>query len=182
MLASIGMLLFAAEGAEGAEAASNPVIPDPAEMFWGAIFFLALWALMRYVLLPPVQKVMKAREDAQRSELEAAQRAVAEAEKVRRDYDQTLNEARSSAARTIDAARAEADERRSELIRAAEAQVAEARAQAQAEVAAARDAALATAKPEVAALAADAASRVLGRQVPASAAQGAVDELMSSAR
>jgi F-type H+-transporting ATPase subunit b len=174
--------MSAEEGAEAAEAASNPVIPDVAEMFWGAIAFLGLWALMRYVLLPPVQKVMAARQEAQRSELEAAQRAVAEAEKVRRDYDQTLNEARAAAGRTIDEARAEADTRRSELIAAAEAQVAEARAAALAEVAATRQQALAHARPEVAALAADAASRVLGRQVPASAAEGVVDELLASAR
>ena len=78
MLASIVGLL--SEGGEVIEAPSNPVIPDVAELFWGALFFLTLLVLMRYVLLPPMQKMMRAREDAERDDLEAAERSLAEGE------------------------------------------------------------------------------------------------------
>ena len=176
MLASIVGLL--SEGGEVIEAPSNPVIPDVAELFWGALFFLTLLVLMRYVLLPPMQKMMRARED----DLEAAERSLAEAEKVRRDYDQTIAEARSAAARLLDEARAEADAKRSELVSAAEAKVAEARTTAMAEISGARQAALAQANADVASLAATAASKVLGRSVSASDASSIVDELMAQVK
>ena len=180
MLASIVGLL--SEGGEVIEAPSNPVIPDLAELFWGALFFLTLLVLMRYVLLPPMQKMMRAREDAERDDLEAAERSLAEAEKVRRDYDQTIAEARSAAARLLDEARAEADAKRSELVSAAEAKVAEARTTAMAEISGARQAALAQANADVASLAATAASKVLGRSVSASDASSIVDELMAQVK
>lgn len=59
MLALIASL--AVEG-EAEKAATNPVIPDAAELFWAAVLFILLWALMRYVLLPPLTKIMRARD------------------------------------------------------------------------------------------------------------------------
>ena len=46
------------EGEEGKEEETvNPVLPTGFDMLYAFIFFVALWAAMKYVLLPPIQKV-----------------------------------------------------------------------------------------------------------------------------
>ena len=95
MLATI--LSLAAEGGEEAAETVNPVLPTGPELFWGALFFAALWILMRYVLLPPVRAVMRQRDEQRLADEEGTERAKVEAEKVRRDYDATLAEALSGA-------------------------------------------------------------------------------------
>ena len=106
MLATI--LSLAAEGGEEAAETVNPVLPTGPELFWGALFFAALWILMRYVLLPPVRAVMRQRDEQRLADEEGTERAKVEAEKVRRDYDATLAEARTQASATVDEARARA--------------------------------------------------------------------------
>ena len=82
MLASI--LVLAAEAsttaaelldqaAGDAEAVKNPILPTINEMFWAAIFFIALWTLMKFVLLPRITKVMDGRTDKIRDDLAAAE-------------------------------------------------------------------------------------------------------------
>ena len=39
------------------EEVPNPVLPTGNEIIWAAVFFFALWVLMRYVLLPPIQRI-----------------------------------------------------------------------------------------------------------------------------
>ena len=84
MLASI--LVLAAEAsttaaelldqaAGDAEAVKNPILPTINEMFWAAIFFIALWTLMKFVLLPRITKVMDGRTDKIRDDLAAAEAA-----------------------------------------------------------------------------------------------------------
>lgn len=178
MLATLAVLL--AGGEEKAATASNPVIPDGAELFWGAVLFLTLLVLMRYVLLPPVLKVMAQREAAERDSLEAAEKALADAEKVRRDYEQTISEARLAASRKLDDARADADKERQALLAEVEAQISEAKVKAKADIAAARAAAISGARDSVSGLAAVAASKVLGQQVAPADALAAVDSVLAS--
>jgi len=45
------------EGEETDDETVNPVLPTGGDIIWAAIFFFALWAVMKYVLMPPVQKV-----------------------------------------------------------------------------------------------------------------------------
>lgn len=178
MLALIASL--AVEG-EAEKAATNPVIPDAAELFWAAVLFILLWALMRYVLLPPLTKIMRERETHRTGDDEAAERAVAEAEKVRRDYDQTIDNARSEAARLIDSVRAEADAHRAELVGAAEAEVAGHRQEVLSEVAALRAQVLSSAEGDVASVASVAAEKVLGRSADGSLAQSIARDVLASA-
>jgi F-type H+-transporting ATPase subunit b len=50
-----GMLALSEEASETQETI-NPVLPVGFEIFWSAVFFFTLLALMRYVLLPPIQQ------------------------------------------------------------------------------------------------------------------------------
>ena len=113
MLATLSALL--AEAAEKKETV-NPVLPTTNEIVYGAIFFVLLLVFMWAVCLPPIKKAMRQRDEQVQADLEAAERANAEAEQVRRDYDATLAEARAEAARIVEEARHAADVRRGELI------------------------------------------------------------------
>ncbi|MEZ5374456.1 MAG: F0F1 ATP synthase subunit B [Microthrixaceae bacterium] len=169
MLATI--MSLAAEGGEEAVETVNPVLPTMPELIYGTVFFIALWVLMRYVLLPPVRGVMRQRDEQRLADEEGTERAKVEAEKVRRDYDATLAEARAQASVTVDEARARGEARRAELTAAAEADAAEIRRAALAELDAERAEALSGARPQVAELAGTAASKVLGRTVDPAVAQ-----------
>lgn len=170
--------LIAAEG--GAEAVKNPVLPTVPEMVWGAIAFFTLWALMRTVLLPPIQREREKRTEQVRADQEAAEKALADAEGVRRDYDATLREARSEASRIVEDARVLAEERRSEVVGAAEAELAAARAAALDDVATQRGAALGSLGDAVGTIAAAAASKVVDRPIDVGAATSAAARVLDA--
>ena len=134
MLASTAAAVLAA--AEAAPSApSNPILPTLNEMFWAAVFFLALWALMKFVLLPRITKVMDGRTDKVRDDLAAAEAAEAERVAKLEQYEAGLAGARAEAVAILEASRAEGDAERRTQISAAEAEVASARAAAAAEIA-----------------------------------------------
>lgn len=144
MLASI--LVLAAEAsttaaelldqaAGDAEAVKNPILPTINEMFWAAIFFIALWTLMKFVLLPRITKVMDGRTDKIRDDLAAAEAAETERVAKLEQYEAGLAGARAEAVTILEASRAEGDAERRTQITAAEAEVAAARAEAAAEIA-----------------------------------------------
>lgn len=179
MLAAALTLL--AEGGEEAKEVVNPVIPDLPEVIWGGIAFFALLILMNWVLLPPLKQAMRKREEQLRGDEEAAERAAVEAEQVRRDYDATLAEARAEAARIVDEARQAAEAQRAEIIRAAEDEVAAQRQEALASLDAERSSALDSLRTQVAAIAVEAAGKVVQQPLDVGANQATVDAHVSSA-
>lgn len=184
MFAHTLMLRLAEEGGElgehVAEEAANPILPTTPELFWGAITFATLFALVKFVLLPPVQKTMQDRADLLRSDLDAADAARAQAGSAATEVSDQLAGVRAESTQIIDAARAEGETERARIVGAAETEVAAAKAEAEAEIAKAREAAMAGVGPSVAGLAADAASRVMKRQIDAKTAQPVVDRFLNS--
>ena len=170
---------FLAEEGEVAEEAINPVLPVTNELVWGAIAFFLLLILMWTVCLPPIRAAMRSREEQVRSDEEAAAKALAEAEGVRRDYDATIAEARSQAAAIIDEARQAAEAERLEVVGAAEAEANEARSRVAADVAAQREAALAAISADIGGLATAAASKVVNRTLDPVANQSIVDAFVT---
>lgn len=178
----LALILFAAdESSEGAaEAAANPILPTINEIFWGAIAFFTLWALVKFVLLPPVLKVMNERDARIQADLDAADAARARAGSAASEVSDQLVDVRAEATAVVDAARAEAEAERATIISAAEADVAALKADAEAEIATARAQAMSGIGPQVAELAASAASKVMDRQVPLSSAQPVVDRFLNN--
>jgi F-type H+-transporting ATPase subunit b len=174
------LTLLATEAGEVAEEAANPILPVPSELFWGAICFFALWALVKFVLLPPVLQVMDERARKIRSDLDAADAARLSAGSAASEVHDQLADVRAEAASIVDAARAEAEAERATIMAAAEAEVAALHAEVAIEVEAARSQALAGVQPQIASLASQAASRVLDRPIDAGVAQPAVDRFLSN--
>ena len=156
----------------------NPVLPTGGDIIYAAVFFFALWAALKYVLLPPVQKVRAERAQKIADARDAADNASADMGSAQADYDAALADARTEAARIVEEARGTADSRRAEVMAAAETDAGAVRAAAADEVTAARTQAMETLRSDVATVAAGAASTVLGRQIDPSSAQDIADRAL----
>ncbi|MBU6329402.1 MAG: F0F1 ATP synthase subunit B [Acidobacteria bacterium] len=179
MLALVRVLAeAAATDVQGAteEAAKNPILPTINEMFWAAVVFLLLWALMKYVLLPPITKVLAARADAIRGDLQAAEAAEAQRSTRLADYEAGLAGARAEAVGIIEQARSEGDAERRVQISAADAEVAALRSEAAAEIAAAKARARTELTSSIADIAVGAAEAVVQRPIDRAAQTALVED------
>ena len=169
------LTLFAAE----AEEVTNPILPVVPEMFWGGLMFALFYVLMRYVLLPPVQRTMEERDQALRADWDAAKAAQAKVAGADADVADALAPARAEAAAIIEAARSEAEAERQQIISGAEAEIDAMRQMATSQIDAARAEAMGGVGSQVAELTAQAASKVIDRPVSATDAQSVVNRIMS---
>ena len=185
MLASI--LVFAETASEDlagaiAEETKNPILPVVSEMLYALVFFCALWALMKFVLLPRITKVMDAREAKVRDDLAAAEAAEEARVAKLAQYENELAGARAEASAILDAARAEGDAERRTQITAAEADVAAAKAEAAAEVAAAKAQARAELTGAITDIAIGAAEAVVQKPIDRSSNARVVEQYVQSAQ
>lgn len=167
-----------AAGGDGEVEVMNPILPVDNELFWGGLMFLVLWALMKWVFLPPVLRTMEARADAIRSDLAAADAAREQAASETLAYEESLASARAEALRIIEGARAEAEEERQRLVAAAESEAAGVRAAAAEEIAAAKRAALAEMREGVSSVAVRAASAVVDSPLDSAANEQVVQQYL----
>lgn len=151
------------EMAGAAEEVNNPILPTVNEMFWGAVAFFVLWMLMKYALLPPIQRGIEERAQKIREDQAAAEAAKVQADQAFEEYEASLVTTKAEALRITEDARAKADEDRREKLAVAEAGAAEVRAQAAAEVAQAKVAAKQQLTPAITTIAVSAAEAVVGR-------------------
>lgn len=151
--------------AEACVEAPNPVLPEVKEIVWIGISFTLLMILGYKLAWPGIAKTMSERTERIRSELEAAERARAEAAEATASHDAELAEARAEASRIVEEARSAADAVRADRIAAAEAEAAAIRERAAAEAEQIRAQALADLRSDVAALAIGAAEQVVQRSL-----------------
>lgn len=182
MVALSSVLLLASDVVEAApKETKNPILPVASEMLWAAVFFIALWALMKFVLLPPIVRTMQARDDKVREDHQAAERADAERAAKLEQYEAGLAGARAEAVRLIEDARAQGEAQRREAVAAAEAEVAAQRAAAAEEIAAAKVRARAELTGSIADIAVGAAEAVVQKPVDRSASVQVVEDYVNRA-
>lgn len=172
----LALLLAADEAAES----PNPILPTSNELFWGAIAFGGLYLLIKFVLLPPVQRAMNDRAATIQADRDAADAARAKAVSASSELDDQLAGVRAEAAAVIDEARAEADAERQRLLARAEREVAAMKEIAETEIEREREEAMAALRPQVAQLAVGAASKVMDRQISLDAARPVIDQAMDN--
>jgi len=176
----LSTLLLAAE-AVAEKAPKNPILPVANELFWGAICFFGLWALMKFVLLKPVVSTMEARAAKVRDDLEQAERAESELASAIHQYQAGLASAKAEATGLIEAARAEADAYRADVLARAEAQVGALRTAAADEVTTAKATAMAELRSGVADIAVQAASAVVQKPLDAQAEMQVIEDYVNRA-
>jgi F-type H+-transporting ATPase subunit b len=143
----------------------NPIVPAGNELVWGTVSFFVLLGLMWVYAFPAVRKGMEARTERIRQNLDAADKAKAEAQSVLDDYQRQLADAKNEANRIIEEARQTADQLRRDLIARAEADATQLRQHATADINAAKDRALNELKAQLTTLAIDLAEKVIERNL-----------------
>jgi len=168
---------LAADEVVESEETTNPVLPEVHEIFWSAVFFILLWMLMKYVLLPPIRRLQAARKQKLQDDQDAAAQAELDYKNAKVNYEEALASARQDANELMEQVRNRASSRRQEIIADATASVATARATATAEIAEARQRAIEDLRPQLRTLAVQAATDVLGR-APSETQQAAADRYL----
>jgi F-type H+-transporting ATPase subunit b len=166
------------EGEAGSEEVPNPVLPTGNEIVWAAVFFYALWALMKYVLMPPINRTREERAAKIAAAKDAVSGASSDVADKQAAYDRAIAAARAEANDIIDQARGRAEVQRASVMEAAEADVAELRATAAAELADARASAVGSLREQVASVAVGAASSVVGRPIDQAGARSTIDRVL----
>jgi F-type H+-transporting ATPase subunit b len=175
------VLLAATEAGEAVAETKNPILPEISEMLWAGVFFLLLWALMKFVLLPPVLRTMNARDDKVREDQQAAEAAETDRLAKLAHYEAEMSGARSEAVRLIEEGRSEGEAQRREAIAAAEAEVAAARAAAAEDIASAKARARAELTGSIADIAVGAAEAVVQKPIDRAAQVQVVEDYVTRA-
>jgi F-type H+-transporting ATPase subunit b len=110
------LLLLAAEEKSGIDL----ILPEKAELIWGAICFVIVALVLTRVAFPKIREVIEQREKTIQDALETAESSKEEAQHQLDEYKQQLAEARSESNRIIEEARQSAEAVRKELTAKAE--------------------------------------------------------------
>lgn len=160
--------------------APNPILPETNEIIWGAFGFLVVFGALAWKGLPAIKKTMNERTEKIRADIEGAEAAKAEADKVLAEYHSQLADARNEAARILEEARQDADAVKAERIAAIQPEIDEMRARAAAEIEASKAQALSELRGEITAIALGAAERVVERNLDDATNRALIDSYIDS--
>jgi F-type H+-transporting ATPase subunit b len=107
--------------------APSPILPATNELIWGGLSFVVLLVLLSKFAFPALKKGMDDRTERIRKDLDEAEGAKTEADRIREDYSRQLADAKAEAGRIIEEARQAADSVRRDLTARAEAEAQELR-------------------------------------------------------
>lgn len=179
ILAGGGLLLGAVTLAAPAAAQSGGMpqlnFQDfPPQLVWLAITFIVLYVLMAKLALPRVAEVLQMRADRMKNDLDKAAQLKAETDKMIATYEKALADARNQAAAVARDTASVLAQKSGERQAAVGADLAARIKSAEANIAAARDKAMADIKSVAAEIAADATQRLVGLSVSTGDAGAAV--------
>ena len=173
MSATVTLLAEAAaeEEHEGFWATAYPIIPHPGELIFGFIAFAILYLVVWKKVVPRLEVMFAERRAQIEGGIERAERAQAEADAAREQYQQQLTEARAESARTREDARAQGAQIVAEARERAQAEADRIIAGAHQQIQAERQQALISLRGEVGRLATDLAGRIVGESLEDEARQ-----------
>ena len=155
------------------------VLPDFAELLWGAVCFFILLLLVWKKALPALNKTLEERATTIQGQQEAASKEREEAEQLKRQYEQQLADARGQATGVIDEARQQAERVRSETIARAEQEAQQIVQRAREEAEAERGRLIVDLRGQVATLSVDLASKIVQRELDPAQHRDLVDQYIN---
>lgn len=160
--------------------APNPLLPETNEIIYGALGFFVVFGFLAWKGYPSIKKAMDARTERIRTDLEAAETAKADAQRVLDEYRAQLADAKAEAGRIIEEARQQADQLKRDAETRLQAELADMRERASADIEAARAQALADLRREVGTLVAEGVERVVRGGLDPATQQRLIDEYINS--
>lgn len=171
------IILLATEGEEAS--GTDLVLPATAELLWGFIGFALLFAIIQWKVWPNISQTLDERRTSIQGRIEEAETQLADAERVRRDYEGRLAEARTEANQIVQEAKDQAERVRADVVAKAEEDGQAIRNRAQAEAEAERNRALQELRGQVATISVDIASKIVDAEVDRSRHDQLVDSYIS---
>ena len=163
-----------------AEAPKGPFAINPGVSIWTMVVFVLLVVILAKTAWPAILKAVEEREKKIQAQLDQAEKANQDAQRVLADYQQKLAAARSEAQELLAAGRQAAEKVREEIAARARAEHEELIGRARREIAAEREKALAELRGEAVELSLAAASKVLERNLDSEADRRLVREYLDS--
>jgi F-type H+-transporting ATPase subunit b len=151
------------------------ILPETAELIWGAICFVIVAFVLTRVAFPKLREVIEAREKKIQGDLESAENSKNEAQRQLDDYKKQLAEARGEANRIIEDARAAAEQVRKDIMAKAEKDADVVVARAQEQIQAERQRTIQELQSQIADLSIELAEKVVGRSLDGGSQRELVD-------
>jgi F-type H+-transporting ATPase subunit b len=143
------------------------------------VFLLLLWVLSK-TAWKPILRGLAAREAAIRASVEAAERANAEAQRAREDFERRIAQAADEARKIVEEGRKDAESLRARIESEAAAEAAAGRARALRDIELAKDAAVKELHERVAVLATEVAGKIVEERLDPAKHRRLVDEAVAS--
>ena len=149
------------------------------DILWTVINLLIFYFLLRKFLFKPVLGMMERREQMIKDDLDNAKKASEEAEQIKAEYEAKLSEAQAEAVKITTTAKQRADKESAEIVEDARAEAAHIIEDAQKTIERDREAAMSSAKEQIAGLAVMAASRVLEKNIDEESNRSFAEQLLA---
>lgn len=162
-----------------AEKASDPLLANLPNFIVAILAFVTALLVSRVLIWPKITGGLDARDAKIRSEIEAAEKSRANADKALKDYESSLAEARAEAAKMIEQTKAEQVRLAADLKAKSEAELNQMRDSARKNIEAAKRAAIADLYRESAQIAVKIAEKILEREVNAADHARLIDETLA---
>jgi F-type H+-transporting ATPase subunit b len=159
----------------------NPILPSTGEIIWSVISFAILLVLLVKFAFPPVASMMAKRSDKIRDDLEAAETARRDAERLLAERREELGRAREEGQRIIEDARATGEALRQEAVAEAQREAQIVRDQAQLQMAAERSRLILELRSDLAGMAIELSTRILAHELAASEVDPLVESFLAEA-
>jgi F-type H+-transporting ATPase subunit b len=159
-----------------AETDGLQLLPDMAELIWGAVGFALLMALMFKFVFPKVNQTLEDRSAAIQGKMEEADGKLAEAERAKADFEASIADARGEANRIVEQAKQDAEALRGDIVARAEDEAAQLLEKARADVAGERERLLQGLRAQVGRMSVELASRIVERELDVTTHQALVDD------
>ena len=159
-----------------AEGAPNPILPAVNELIWGTLSFLVLFAFLYKKVFPRINEALDGRAERIRRDLERAEEARNEAQRLLDDYREQLRGAREESRRIVDEARQAAEAMRRDIVDKAEGEARQILQRAEQDIASQRNQAFNQLRREVGVLAVEVADRIVRNSLDRDRQLGLVDD------
>ncbi|WP_409290689.1 F0F1 ATP synthase subunit B [Peribacillus sp. SCS-37] len=151
------------------------------DILFQLVIFIILLALIKKFAFGPLMGIMKERESHIASEIEAAERSRADAQKALEEQRELIKQSRTEATQLIENARKQGDAQREEIIAAARAESERIKESAKVEIEHEKQQAIAALREQVASLSVMIASKVIERELSEADQQKLINEYISGA-
>jgi F-type H+-transporting ATPase subunit b len=160
--------------------APNPLMPETNEIIYGSLGFLIVFGFLAWKGYPAIKKTMEQRTERIRTDLEGAESAKVDAQRVLDEYRAQLADAKAEAGRIIDEARQQADALKRDQEQRLQGELSGMRERAAADVENLRAQAVADLRGEVGSLVTEGVERVVRGGIDPATQQRLVDEYINA--